>query len=72
MCAGLLKASHSTEIRISMIPVDSQEGAVDSKQQTELRFAGLCVSVDSNQGPVDSYTQSQLSGFWIACACRQL
>ncbi|MQM10950.1 hypothetical protein Taro_043852 [Colocasia esculenta] len=55
-----------------MIPVDSQEGAVDSKQQTELRFAGLCVSVDSNQGPVDSYTQSQLSGFWIACACRQL
>ncbi|MQL77913.1 hypothetical protein Taro_010336 [Colocasia esculenta] len=27
---------------------------------------------DSNQGPVDSYTQSQLSAFWIACACRQI
>ncbi|MQL93840.1 hypothetical protein Taro_026488 [Colocasia esculenta] len=51
-----------------MVPVDSQEGAVDIKQQTELRFAGLCVSVDSNQGPVDSYTQSRHQ--WLARSGR--
>ncbi|MQM13319.1 hypothetical protein Taro_046244 [Colocasia esculenta] len=32
-----------------------------------------CVYLSTaTRGPVDSYTQSQLSGFWIACACRQL
>ncbi|MQM14701.1 hypothetical protein Taro_047634 [Colocasia esculenta] len=31
-------AQKSAEIRISIVPVDSQEGAVDNKQQTELMF----------------------------------
>ncbi|MQL81163.1 hypothetical protein Taro_013615 [Colocasia esculenta] len=30
--------------------MNGKKGAVDRWLQTELRFAGLCVSVDSNQG----------------------
>ncbi|MQL73903.1 hypothetical protein Taro_006274 [Colocasia esculenta] len=41
---------NSAEIRISIVPVDSQEGAVDSKQQTELRFSGSVCSCRQQKG----------------------
>ncbi|MQL84408.1 hypothetical protein Taro_016909 [Colocasia esculenta] len=45
---------------------------MSSKEIVMITYEIVTATNDSNQGSVDSYTQSQLSGFWVACACRQL